>query len=196
MVTRTSYKNGLTIPEHIRKTLSAPLLMCLEEDAHGISFNTAISIQMRYVFKGEQKGGSYTLGSYNGSWEEALKKAVRDHDELKIKYPNSARYLSPERGVRFSSRVNSRKHSTVHSFDVNFKDEGKYKNKAFYCGTDNTITAKRKKHAQYTAWHFRRLYCEKGDPTVFSKESCKDWESTIYYDETILKPFIESLPVE
>lgn len=174
-------RSRLTIPEHIAATLPIELLERLKLDGHGISFNSLISIQMRYIYYGADLGGSYLFSRY-GSWKAAINAAIDEHDKLAVQYPNLGHGCSPHKGVFFRTRKRKDSETLVYNWVVNFYDNQKAKVTHFYCGNENTITPERKNHAELTAWHFRRLYCETLDPNVLSRENCKGWQTKQYYD--------------
>jgi hypothetical protein len=182
MAVRTDYKRGLTIPEHVKKTLSRALIKLLERDGYGISFNSNKSAQMRYMFLKQDFGGSYPLSAYK-NWQELLLKAMADYEKLGKNMPNGGRYCSPDKGVRYCERIRKDRSYAESSYQVHFKKDGKSAFKMFYCGNENTMTTERKKHAKLTAWHFRKLYCKDGDPSVFDSANTKNWQTKKYYDE-------------
>lgn len=171
---------GLTIPAQVKADLPKRLIKTLQEDGHGISFNSEISLQMRYVFEGKDFGGSYPLSKY-GTWKNAIMNAMKDNQRLQTQYPNSSRTVSPHRGVRFCERLQKNRTYAQYSYQVHYFKDDKPAFKSFYCGTENTMSTARKKHAELTAWHFRRLYCEDLDPEVFSAENTKNWQTKKYY---------------
>jgi hypothetical protein len=183
MPARTNYSKGLTVPVHIKKLLTEEMLAKLEQNGCGISFNSAKSVQMRYVVDGEDLGSNYPMSKYGNSWELAITEAIADNTALAIKHQNSAKYASPKKGVNFRRVVKKGVGKTYVSFAwiVSFNDNGKNKLKSFGCGGENTMTIRSKKHAELTAWYFRRLYCESGDPSVLSAKSTKNWPSKKYY---------------
>ncbi len=178
MPAATDYGQGLTIPDHIKSTLKRQTIKILEADGHGISFTSVISIQMRYIFNGQDLGGSYPISRYNNDYEATLLRAMADNISCRRNYPNGCRTLSPDKGVTFVERVRDRGGAiyTAFGWSVHYKKNGKSNFREFYCGTDNTMTTQRKKHAEAAAWHFRALYCENGDADVLSAENIKDWQ--------------------
>jgi hypothetical protein len=180
MATKTDYTQGLTIPDHIKSQLTRSTRMVLEADGHGISFNSKISAQMRYVFNKKDFGGSYPRSAY-ASWEKLLLSAMATYSRLAKTMPNSCRYISPAKGVSFRMMSNKNRPYAYYSWQVHYKKEGKNQFAQFYCGSENTMTTERKNHAEATAWHFRALYCEAGDAEVFSKENTEYWQTKKYY---------------
>jgi hypothetical protein len=167
---------GLTIPDHITKDLPVELIERLKLDGHGISFPNYMAVQMRYVCNGSDLGGSYPISKYGGSWENALIAAAKDNEELVIMFPNSSRGCSPDRGVFLTKRYRKDRGHYEHYWVMSYYDNQVAKTKVFYCGIDNTMTMAKKKHAELTAWYFRRLYCETLDPDVVSVENTKGWQ--------------------
>jgi hypothetical protein len=177
---RTTYKKGLTIPEHIKNQIPRSLITILEDDAYGISFNSKISAQMRYCFLKQDYGGSYPLSAFAG-WETLLLSAMAAYNKLAKAMPNGGRYCSPNKGVRFNEKAPKGKKYLEYSWQVHYKKNNKSAFKSLYCGNENTMTTERKRHAELTAWHFRKLYCEDGDPGVFSPENTKNWQNEALY---------------
>ncbi|HBY86612.1 MAG TPA: hypothetical protein DEO86_12140 [Colwellia sp.] len=166
---------GLTIPDHIAKDVSIELVERLKLDGHGISFPNYMAVQMRYICNGIDLGGSYSISRY-GSWENALIAAAKDNEELVITFPNSSRGCSPDRGVFLVKNYKKSRGQHEHYWVMSYNDNQVAKTKSFYCGNDKTITKARSKHAELTAWYYRRLYCETLDPDVVSAENIKGWQ--------------------
>jgi hypothetical protein len=51
----------------------------------------------------------------------------------------------------------------------------------------NNLTIEQKKHAEKTAWHFRRMYCENLDMEALSPSKTQGWQNKRYYDESTSK---------
>jgi hypothetical protein len=183
MTVRTTYKRGLTIPEHVKNEIPRSLIETLEDDAYGISFNSKNSAQMRYSFLKQDFGGSYPLSAFDG-WEKLLLSAMAAYNKLARAMPNSGRYCDPNKGVRFNERVPKDKKYVEYNWQVHYKKNNKSAFKNFYCGNENTMTTERKKHAELTAWHFRKLFCDNGDPEVFTPENTKNWQNEAFYKKT------------
>lgn len=176
------YQRGLTIPAGIKKQLRQSIIDLLEKDGHGLSFPGGELVQMRYVKDGVDLGGSYPLSRYK-DWNTLFLRAISDNKNLRRTLPNSSSAPSPDKGVMFASRTRKDRELDEYYFNVSYKNtNGKAAVKSFYCGNENTMDHVRKKHAELTAWHFRRLYCETLDPTVFSQENTKGWAKFKYYD--------------
>lgn len=176
------YQRGLTIPAKIRNQLTPSVAKLLEKDGHGLSFPGGDLVQMRYVKDGVNLGGSYPLSRY-GSWNTLFLRAIADNKNLRRTLPNSSSAPSPDKGVLFIARNRKDREQTEYYYSVSYHNaSGKPATKTFYCGNDNTMDHVRKKHAELTAWHFRRLYCETLDPSVFSKENTENWAKVKYYD--------------
>lgn len=176
------YKNArsLTIPDHILATLPVGLVNELTVDGHGISFNSDKSLQMRYIYNCKDYGAGYPLSKY-GSWENALTIAMKDQEKLVIQYPNSSRGCSSMKGVFLTCRSRKDRQYMEYYWVVSYYDNQRPKTKVFYCGNDKSITAAKKKHAELTAWYFRRLYCETLDPDMLSFENIKGWQKKKFY---------------
>lgn len=186
MTAQTDYRRGLTIPAHIAATLPRDLIKILKKDGHGISFTSDKSAQMRYIYNKKDFGGSYPVSRYGGNWHRLLIAAMADYVRLGQKIPNSARFLSPDKGVRFYERYQKSKGDIAqYSWVIHYKIDGKNRFKALYCGNENTMTTTKKKHAELTAWYLRRLYCESGDPDVFSSENTKGWQHIKLYESGV-----------
>ena len=170
---------GLTIPKHIKEYLPDTLIEMLENDGHGISFPYDNVVQMRYIKDGKDLGGTYRLSKY-GSWVKTLRAAYWRNEFLRDEYPNSAYAPDPKKGVRLATRYRD-KHGDEYSFQVSYKKDGKATLRSFYFGNENTASTERKKHAEKTAWHFRRKYCETLDPETLSLENIKGWQHTKFY---------------
>ena len=165
---------GLTIPSNIKSVLSDSLVKLLEKDGHGISFNSKISAQMRYIKDGVDMGGHYPLSRYS-SWEELLLIAIEDNENLRKSIPNSSYGCSPDKGVSFVTRYRKDRDSFEYYYSVSYYNNNVQKIRSFYCGNENTMSSERKKHAELTAWHYRKEYCKTLDPNIFSEENTKDW---------------------
>jgi hypothetical protein len=176
------YKNarGLTIPLHIRSLLPYSLIKLLEKDGHGISFPSKIAAQMRYVKEGTDMGGSYPLSKYK-NWTELLLSIVKRNKELRRIIPNSSYGCSPDKGVSFIARYRKDRDSFEYYYNVSYYTEKKPSMKSFYCGNENTMSTERRKHAELTAWHFRREYCRDLDPNIFSTENTENWTTQQKY---------------
>jgi hypothetical protein len=172
------FTRGLTIPKHI---ISVPrhLRFLLEKDGHGITFNSNISAQLRYMFNGTDLGGSYPLSRYK-SWGELLSKAIKQAVKLRRDYPNCFK-ADPSKGVTFREELKKGRSYSEYSYAVRYKRDGKLNIKRYYCGSDNTMTTEKRQHAEKTAWHFRRLYCENLDQEILSSENTQGWQTKKYY---------------
>lgn len=138
---------------------------------------------MRYIYNNRDLGGSYPLSSFGGSWQKALEAAITDNKYFRKKQPNS-QTVSPEKGVVFCERYRKDRDNIEYYYNVHFySKEGKSRFRAFYCGNENTLTTERKKHAEKTAWHFRRMYCENLDVKALSRSETQGWQNKRYYDE-------------
>jgi hypothetical protein len=166
------YKNarGLTIPLHIKSLLPYSLIKLLEKDGHGISFPSKISAQMRYIKDGFDMGGSYPVSKYE-NWTQLLLSAIKSNERLRKKLANSSYGCSPDKGVSFIARYRKDRESIEYYYNVSYYNEEKQSMKSFYCGNENTMSTERRKHAELTAWHFRREYCRDLNPDIFSAEN-------------------------
>jgi hypothetical protein len=95
--------------------------------------------------------------------------------------PNSSRGASPDRGVFLVKRYKKDRDHYEHYWAMSYYDKQVAKTKVFYCGNDDTVTKARSKHAELTAWHYRRLYCETLEPDVVNLENTKGWQKKKVY---------------
>lgn len=172
---------GLTIPDHIAKVLPIKLIERLKLDGHGISFPNVMAVQMRYLCNGSDLGGYYPISKY-GSWENALNAAMKKNRSCWSMFPNSSRGCSPDRGVYLVKNHKKDRGQYEYYWAMSYYDNQVAKSKSFYCGNDKTMTKARKKHAELTAWYYRRLYCETLDPDVVSLENTKGWQNKKVYE--------------
>jgi len=173
--------NPIKIPPQIARTVPMLLIGILQSDGRGYSFNSDTSLQLTYVHNGIDLGGIYSLSNY-GSWYKAWSAAYERKTNLEILYPINESTFPPLRGVRLLKR--RRKGCTIAEFkwQVSFYRNGVEKTKSFYCGNENTVTVQRNRHAELTARHFGKLYCQTLDPEVFSNASTQGWQTKKYYE--------------
>jgi len=171
-------KRGLSkIPSCIKEVLSPSLIMALEEDGYGISFPDVKFAQMRYLKEKKDYGKIYKIEKY-GSWERLLRAAMLDNKRLRKLMPNSSNGPDPTKGVTFRTTKPKGRIYTEYAYIASYiNSKGKPAIKSFFCGSERTVTDNMMKKAENAAWHFRRLYCESGDPSVFSKENTRYWRN-------------------
>lgn len=178
----SSKNKGLTIPNHILSEIPKDLAEKLFKDGYGISFTEERRVQMRYMFRKMDLGGSYPLSAY-GTWELVLRAAIKDNEHLRVRFPNGRKYPSSEKGVSLKVSTKKGRDTLEYSYQIAYKKaDGKDGLKALYCGNENTMTTERRIHAEKTAWHLRRLYCKTLDPEVFSNKNTDGWQHKKLYE--------------
>jgi len=174
----------ITIPSHLARPLPMALLAVLQSDSRGYSFNSDTSLQLTYIHDGIDLGGIYPLSKY-GSWHKAFSAAYAQQTTLEKIHPINESTFPPLKGVTLLKRRPKNSRIAVYKWRVSYYKNRVEKTISFYCGNENTVTTKRKRHAQLTALHFWRLYCETLDPKVFSQDNTQGWQHKRYYEENV-----------
>lgn len=156
------YQRGLKIPTRIKKQLRTTVVRLLESDGHGLSFPGGDLVQMRYIKDGVNLGGCYPLSRHK-DWNTLFLRAIADNERLRRTLPNSSSAPSPDKGVRFVTRLRKGRTLAEYSYAVSFHNaEGKQTTQNFYCGNENTMDHVRKNtqnslrgiFVAFTARHF------------------------------------------
>jgi hypothetical protein len=182
---------GLHIPEKFTNKISEDLKKKLMNDGHGLSFLPHNVIQQRFVRDKIDYGRLYKLRDFV-SLESLLLDAVANCERLRKKMPHRIDNPDPNKGISLIKR--KRNGALKTSYELNYvvsyrTNCDKSFCKKFYVGsyTDciSEIAERKFVHAYKTARHFRKLYCEQLDESVFWHVNTENWQNRKYYQEFV-----------